>query len=83
MKTSPPLTALALAGLLLAGCATVAPAVAPCQSYCATQDDGYQWAQRSNLYDAAPCAGYTAAFTAGCRQAVVDAQLSRNPRSNY
>ncbi len=84
MKTFPAFFALALLGTtLLSACATVISSVEACKTYCTTQDDGYQWAQQSNLYDAAPCAGYTRDFTAGCRQAVVDAQLSRNPRNDY
>lgn len=83
MKISPAILALALfSATLLSACATISP-VEACKTYCTTQDDGYQWAQQSNLYDAAPCAGYTLNFTAGCRQAVADAQLSRNPRNDY
>lgn len=76
--------ALTLAGAtLLCACATVATPVARCTTYCNTQDEGYQWAQRSDLYDAAACEGYAAAFSTGCRQAVVDAVQSRNPQRAY
>lgn len=68
--------------LLLSACATAA-SVAPCNTYCSSVDQGYQWAQNARLLDAAACAGYAANFSAGCRQAVRDAQLSANPRDAY
>ncbi len=76
---------LVLLGLwALVGCAgTPAQSAAPCKTYCSSQEDGYQWAQRAALLDAAACAGYPAAFTEGCRQAVSDAQLSLNPRQGF
>lgn len=84
MKNPPAFFALALSGApLLSACATVGAPVAACQTYCTTQDEGYQWAQQSDLHDAAACVGYAAAFTAGCRLAVVDAQQSQNPQRAY
>lgn len=68
---------------LLSACATVSTPVAACKTYCTTQDEGYQWAQQSDLHDAAACAGYAAEFSAGCRLAVVDAQQSQNPQRAY
>lgn len=84
MSTSLASLALTLAGAtLLCACVTVAAPVARCQTYCNTQDEGYQWAQRSDLYDAAACEGYSAAFSTGCRLAVIDAVQSRNPQRAY
>jgi len=70
---------------LLAGCAaapgqtTVSSA---CQGNCSSHEDGYQWAQRANLVDAAPCNGqYPEAFIDGCRDGVEDLyQLRRATR---
>jgi hypothetical protein len=81
-----PLCLAATAALLLLSACSGAPGkgeAAPCKTYCHSQEDGYQWAQRASLLDAKACAGYPAEFVAGCKQAVTDAKLSLNPREGF
>ncbi len=69
-----------LAGTLLTACASTPPAaVAPCERYCASYEQGYQWAGSANLDDVRNCDGYTAAFGRGCRQQISDRLLSIAP----
>lgn len=68
-----------LASGLLTACASVPPVVNPCVRYCATYEEGYQWAGASNLSDARNCSGYTAAFGRGCSQQISDRLLSLAP----
>jgi len=85
MRTIPlGLAALAVCLGALTACATrsTAPAAA-CTSYCSTYDEGYQWAQRADLFDESGCRGYGQAFAEGCLQAVSDGTLSANPRRAY
>ena len=69
-----------LLATLLAACssAPVAP-INPCARYCASYEEGYQWAGSSNLSDDRSCDGYTAAFGRGCRQQISDRMLSIAP----
>lgn len=83
MRFTPPLLAGLISPCLLLACATPSAAVAPCTTYCATRDDGYQWAERANLLDAKACDAYSPAFTAGCREAVRDKVLSKNPQRAF
>jgi hypothetical protein len=65
---------------LLAACssAPVVP-VNPCQRYCVSYEQGYQWAGAANLSDERNCDGYTDAFGRGCRQQINDRLLSIAP----
>jgi hypothetical protein len=64
---------------LLAACAGMPPAVAPCKKYCGSYEEGYQWAGQSNLADERNCDGYTPDFKRGCRQQMTDHRLSLAP----
>ena len=64
---------------LLGACASVPPVVGPCTKYCASYEEGYQWAGASNLSDDRNCSGYTDAFSRGCRQQIQDRLLSIAP----
>jgi hypothetical protein len=65
---------------LLAACSSSPPVpVNPCTRYCASYEEGYQWAGVSNLSDDRNCDGYTAAFGRGCRQQISDRLLSIAP----
>lgn len=65
---------------LLTACASAPPApVSPCTRYCASYEEGYQWAGAANLNDERNCDGYTAAFGRGCRQQISDRLLSIAP----
>lgn len=77
------LALLAVPAGLIACAGQPAQSTAPCRLYCATQDDGYQWAQNASLIDDAACQGYPEPFVQGCRQAVNDARLSLNPRTGF
>jgi hypothetical protein len=68
-----------LASSLLAACASAPPAVNPCEKYCSSYEEGYQWAGASNLGDDRNCDGYAAAFGRGCRQQIKDRLLSIAP----
>ena len=73
----------ALAALLLAGCAAAPEKISPCSRYCASQAEGYEWAQRANLLDARACEGYAADFVRGCKDAVRDYSQSKSPREGW
>ena len=74
------LRALLLLTSLLAACSSAPTApVNPCTKYCASYEEGYQWAGSANLSDERNCAGYTAAFGRGCRQQISDRLLSIAP----
>lgn len=73
-----------LATLLLTGCAGAPPvAVTPCKTYCASYEEGYQWALGANLSDARNCEGYASDFVRGCQQQVTDLQQSFAPRQGF
>lgn len=46
----------------------------PCQGYCSTHGDGYQWAQSGNFTDLRFCQGYDDAFVQGCLDGLGDAR---------
>ena len=68
-----------LASSLLSACASAPPVVVACERYCASYEQGYQYAGSANLNDARNCDGYTAAFGRGCRQQITDRLLSIAP----
>ena len=73
-----------LATVLIAGCVSNPPAaVAPCNAYCSTYEEGYQWAQNASLTDDRSCAGYSKDFIRGCQQEVVDVQKSFAPHEGF
>lgn len=73
-----------LSAALVAGCTTEPLiAVTPCKTYCASYEDGYQWALKANLSDARPCEGYAQDFVRGCQQQVTDLQKSFAPRDGF
>ncbi len=57
--------------------------VAPCTGYCASYEEGYQWARASNLSDARHCQGYPADFEQGCADGVQDLNRTRPSREGY
>ncbi len=70
---------LSLSCLLVACSSSPLVPVNPCTRYCASYEEGYQWAGSANLNDPRNCDGHTAAFGRGCRQQIVDRQLSIPP----
>ena len=77
--TQPAILCLIAAGLLCA-CSAPLPATEPCQSYCNTHAEGYEWASRAMLLDERVCGGYAKEFARGCRDAVTDYAKSVSPR---
>jgi hypothetical protein len=73
-----------LSAIFFAGCVSAPPlAVTPCKTYCASYDEGYQWAQKANLSDDRSCEGYAKDFVRGCQQEVTDLQKSFAPRDGF
>lgn len=68
-----------LAPGLLAACASPPPPVMACKTYCASYEDGFQWAAAANLDDGRNCRGYTSDFERGCQQQISDRLLSIAP----
>ena len=58
-------------------------AVTPCKTYCASYEEGYQWALSANLSDGRSCEGYAQDFVRGCQQQVTDLQKSFAPRNGF
>lgn len=74
---------LLISGLLLGACASTPVTTTPCSQYCATQAEGYEWAQRAVLLDPKACEGYAPEFVRGCKLSVRDYQQSKSPRDGY
>ncbi|MDD3763979.1 MAG: hypothetical protein PHP86_11890 [Nevskiales bacterium] len=73
----PTVFALAILPLVIGACAAPAQQVVPCRNNCNSHEEGYQWAWRGNLLDDRACAGYSEAFSSGCRDGVHDLQQLR------
>ena len=73
-----------LISVFIGGCASTPPsAVKPCNTYCSTYEEGYQWAQNASLKDERQCAGYAKDFIRGCEQEIIDVKTAFAPRDGF
>lgn len=66
--------------LMTCACAAPSQPVSPCSGHCITHEEGYQWAQTSNLLNDKPCDSYSGEFARGCRNGAEDLNQLRSSK---